>query len=77
MKVKKKKKEGKSSCERQAAKKPAYKPTLVYRSVGGQRNGTAAAGPCESAAHTEQGKAKAHGRAGIQDAHRVGRVQRH
>lgn len=35
----KKKKEGKSSSERQAAKKPAYKPTLVYRSVGGQQMG--------------------------------------
>lgn len=34
MKVKKKKKEGKSSSERQAAKKPAYQPTLAYRSVG-------------------------------------------
>lgn len=32
-------KEGKSSSERQAAKKPAYKPTLVYRSVGGERMG--------------------------------------
>lgn len=34
------KKEGKSSSERQAAKKPAYKPTLAYRSVGGSKWGS-------------------------------------
>lgn len=53
------KKEGKSSGERQAAKKPAYQPTLVYRSEGRGVDGTAAAGTRESKAHTEQGKAKA------------------
>lgn len=31
----------------------------------------------EFEAHAEQGEAKAHGRAGIQDAHWVGLVQRH
>jgi hypothetical protein len=62
MKVKKKKKEGKSNSERQAAKKPAYQPTLSTGLWGGGAAGTAAAGARELEAHTEQRKAKAHGR---------------
>lgn len=72
----KKKKEGKSSSERQAAKKPAYQPTLVYGSVGGAAEGAAAAGTRGSEAHTEQGKAKARGSTGFQDAHRAGLLPR-
>ena len=71
-----KKKEGKSSSERQAAKKPAYQPTLVYGSMGGAAEGAAAAGTRGSEAHTEQGKAKALGSTRFQDAHRAGLLPR-
>lgn len=52
------------------SKKPAHQPTLSTV-CGWGAAGTAAAG-----AHTEQGKAKAYGAAGSQDALRVGLVQR-
>lgn len=72
--MKKKKKEKAAVRGRQQKASTSANPCL--QSVGGGAAGMAAAGARELEAHTEQGKAKAYGAAGSQDALRVGLVQR-
>lgn len=77
MKVKKKKKKEKAAVRgRQQKSQHISQPSPTGLWDGGA-DGTAAAGTGESEAHTERGKAEAHGSAGIQDVHRVGLAQRH
>lgn len=71
MKVKKKKEKA-AVRGRQQKSQHISQPLPTGLWVGA--NGEQQQGP-ESLKHTEQGKAKAQGRAGIQDAHRVGLVR--
>lgn len=69
---KKKKKKEKAAVRGRQQKKPAFQPTLVYRSVDGGSRWGSSSGDLRVWSTYRAGEAKAHGRAGIQDAHRVG-----
>ena len=76
MKVKKKKKRRKKQQWEAGSKKASTSANPRLRVRGRGSGGAAAAGTRGSEAHTEQGKAKARGITGIQDAHRAGLLPR-